>query len=179
MFRVHQGFLIFANVQAMTFKASLDGLAKGVTIGVSLLFSVIVVGQVYLYLSGSHLSAFITVITILAVYFVTYSFRPIDYDITDEQLIIHRTINDVIIKRQDIKHVTPISKDQMKWTIRTFGVGGLFGYYGKFVNSKLGDMTWYATRRDKTVLIETVDNKKLIVTPDEPEEFIKQLNEHA
>ncbi len=67
----------------------------------------------------------------------------------------------------------------MKWTIRTFGVGGLFGYYGEFVNWKLGNMTWYATRRDKTVLIETVDDKKLIVTPDEPEAFIKQLCEHS
>ena len=163
----------------MTFKASLDGLAKGVTISVSALFAIVVAGQVYLYLSGSHFSAFITAIPILLIYFATYSFRPIGYDITNDELIIHRTFRNVVIKRKEIKTVEAINKDQMKWTIRTFGVGGLFGYYGEFVNSNLGDMTWYATRRDKTVLIETIDDKKLIVTPDEPEAFIKKLSEPA
>lgn len=163
----------------MTFKASLDGLAKGVTTGVSILFAFVIAGQIYLYLSGAHLSAFFTTLPIVAIYFATYAFKPIDYNITNDKLVIHRTIKNVIIKRQDIKRVAPINKDQMKWTIRTFGVGGFFGYYGLFVNSKLGDMTWYATRRDKTVLIETIDDKKLIVTPDEPEAFIKQLNERS
>lgn len=161
----------------MTFKTSLDGLAKAVTIGVSALFAVIIGGQVYTYISGSPVSAFFTAIPILAVYFATYSFRPINYDVTNDQLVIHRTIKDVIIKRRDIRRVAPINKDQMKWTVRTFGIGGLFGYYGQFVNSKLGDMTWYATRRNNTILIETFDDKKLIVTPDEPEAFIKELNE--
>ena len=57
-----------------------------------------------------------------------------------------------------------------------FGVGGLFGYYGNFVNSTLGSMTWYATRRDKAVLITTLENKKIIVTPDSPEEFVASFN---
>ncbi|MCW3106086.1 MAG: hypothetical protein JWQ09_592 [Segetibacter sp.] len=173
------GILLLLQSSAMTFKASLDGLAKGVTIAVSFLFALVLTQQIYLYLSGAHLSAFFTALPILAIYFATFFFRPIYYDITEDKLVIHRTIKDVIIKRQDIKRVEPIHKDQMKWTIRTFGVGGLFGYYGFFVNSKLGDMTWYATRRDKTVLIETVDDKKFIVTPDEPEAFIKQLSEHS
>lgn len=160
----------------MTFKASLDGLAKGVTIAVSFFFALLVTQQIYMYVSGSHLSAFLTAMAILAIYFATFFFRPIEYDVTNDKLVIHRTISDVIINRQDIKRVFPISKDQMKWTVRTFGIGGLFGYYGQFVNSKFGDMTWYATRRDRTVLIETFDDKKLIVTPDEPEAFIEQLS---
>ena len=154
-------------------------MAKVVTIAVSFLFALVLTEQIYLYLSGSHASAFFTATAILAIYFATFFYRPIRYDITNEQLVIHRTIKDVIIKRRDIKRVEPVNKDQMKWTIRTFGIGGLFGYFGLFVNSKLGDMTWYATRRDKTILIETIDDKKLIVTPDEPEAFIKQLNEHS
>ena len=159
----------------MIFKTSLDRLAKAVTITISILFAVVVAGQVYLYCSYEQLSAFFTVIPLLAIYFTTFSFRPIDYNITSDKLVIHRAIKDVIIKREDIRSVQPIHKNQMKWTIRTFGVGGLFGYYGEFVNSNFGNMTWYATRRDKTVLIETIDDKKLIVTPDQPEAFIKEL----
>ncbi len=161
----------------MRFRASLDGLAKGVTIAVSFFFALLLTQQIYLYVSGSHLSAFLTGSLILVVYFATFFFRPIEYDVTNDKLVIHRTISDVIIRRQDIKRVMPITKDQTRWTIRTFGIGGLFGYYGQFVNSKFGDMTWYATRRDNTVLIETIDDKKLIVTPDEPEAFIKELSD--
>ena len=65
-----------------------------------------------------------------------------------------------------------ISNNDMGLTIRTFGVGGLFGYFGKFFNSKIGRLTMYGTRRNNTVLIET-DNKKIILTPDDPIEFLK------
>ncbi|MDB5249800.1 MAG: hypothetical protein JWQ40_4194 [Segetibacter sp.] len=160
----------------MTFKASLDRLAKGVTISVSILFAIIIGVEVFIYWSKWQLSEILTSLFLIAVYLATYFYRPINYDLTDENLVIHRPFNNVIIKRKNIKSVKSIDKDQMKWTIRTLGVGGFFGYYGQFVNSQLGNMTWYATRQDKTVLIETNDNKKLVVTPDEPEEFIKQLS---
>ncbi len=68
-----------------------------------------------------------------------------------------------------------LDKEKIGWAIRTFGVGSLFGYYGKFANTKLGSMTWYATRKDKTVLVRTIDNKKIILTPDEPEKFVADL----
>lgn len=160
----------------MTFKASLDNLAKGVTISVSMLFAIIIVTQFFLFKEEWHLGEILTSLLLMAVYFATYLYRPINYYLTDEHLIIHRPVKDVIIKRQNIKKVERINEKQMKWTVRTFGVGGFFGYYGKFVNSKFGNMTWYATRRDRTILIETIDNKHLVVTPDEPDEFIKQLS---
>lgn len=69
-----------------------------------------------------------------------------------------------------------LEKDALYWSIRTFGVGGLFGYFGKFANAKLGNMTWYATRRDKTVLIKTAGNKKIILTPDDPNQFVADFN---
>ncbi|HEX8460541.1 MAG TPA: PH domain-containing protein [Segetibacter sp.] len=159
----------------MRFKASLDGLAKGITIGTSIVFVLVIIGQIFRLHSDVHFTVIITSVIILAVYLGSYLFRPIDYEVTNDSLIIRRTIKSVIIKRKEISSVQPIAKDQMKWTIRTFGVGGLFGYYGQFVNSKLGNMTWYATRRDNTVLITTILDKKIIVTPDEPEAFIKYL----
>lgn len=37
-------------------------------------------------------------------------------------------------------------------------------------------MKWYATRRNKTVLVSTVNNVKIILTPDEPEKFVAEFN---
>jgi len=159
----------------MKFKASMDNLAKGVTAAISVLFAVIIVAQLFLYRSGSPITAIITTILILIIYVVSYLFRPTGYELTDENFIIHRAIKDVVIKKASIREVILPSSEQMRWTIRTFGVGGLFGYYGKFVNWKLGNMTWYATRRNKIILIMTADGKKLVITPDETEKFLRQF----
>ena len=153
----------------------MDNLAKGVTAAISVLFAVIIVAQLFLYRSGSPITAIITTILILIIYVVSYLFRPTGYELTDENFIIHRAIKDVVIKKASIREVILPSSEQMRWTIRTFGVGGLFGYYGKFVNWKLGNMTWYATRRNKIILIMTADGKKLVITPDETEKFLRQF----
>ena len=71
-----------------------------------------------------------------------------------------------------------VDKETMKWTVRTFGVGGLFGYFGKFANRALGSMTLYATRRNNYVLIITTDERKIIITPDEPISFVAQFNKN-
>ncbi len=60
-------------------------------------------------------------------------------------------------------------------SVRLFGVGGLFGYYGKYANHVLGRTTWYATRRDTPVLLETMDDKKYILTPNDPNGFARAL----
>lgn len=156
----------------MTYKASLDNLAKGVTIGVTVLFAVIIFGQFSIIKDAGRAVPIYTTATLLLIYFIALAFRPINYILTSDNLIIHRLFADVKIQRSQIKSIKLLDKSATGWSIRTFGVGGLFGYYGKFLNSKLGSMTWYATRRDVMVLIVTMDNKKIIVTPDDPNKFI-------
>ncbi|MDP1813640.1 MAG: PH domain-containing protein [Leadbetterella sp.] len=159
----------------MTYTTSLDNLAKGITIGVTILFVAILIGQFSIIKDTGWAVPIITTVTLFLIYFISFAFSPINYEVSAQHLSIHRLLIDVNIDRNHIKSVELLDKEQLTWVIRTFGVGGLFGYYGKFANSKLGSMTWYATRRDKTVLIETIDNKKIILTPDEPEKFVAHL----
>lgn len=159
----------------MKFKASLDKLAKVVTIAVTILFTSIIIGQLVLIPDSVQSTSFITVFILLLIYLIVFLFRPICYNITDESLVIHRPLTDIKIDLNDIKNVELLDKERLKWTIRTFGVGGLFGYWGRFANSKIGVMTWYATRRDKAVLITTFNNKKIVLTPDEPELFVSNI----
>ena len=156
----------------MIYKTSLDKLAKAVTIGVTILFAVIIVGQFSIIKITGRTIPIYTTVALLLIYFIAFAFSPIHYQLSTDQLIIHRFFKDVIIDRTQIKTVELLDKEKISWAIRTFGVGGLFGYYGKFANAKLGSMTWYATRKDKTVLVSTLNNKKIILTPDEPEKFV-------
>lgn len=158
------------------FKTSLDNLAKGVTLGITILFAGLIIGQFFIgYQEGGVVAVFIPVLLLL-IYFTAYWFRPVNYEVTPENLIIHRAFSSVKIDKDLIKSVELLDKKDLRWSFRTFGVGGLFGYYGKFANTTLGSMTWYATRRDRSVLVKTVQDKRIILTPDEPEKFVANFS---
>ena len=160
----------------MTYKTSLDNLAKVVTIVTTILFAAIIVGQFSLIKVEGKSVAIFTTIILLLIYFGTFSFRPISYKLTNDKLIIHRPLSDIKIIRAEIEKVEQLDNEKLSWAFRVFGVGGLFGYWGKFSNTKLGSMTWYATRRNNAVLVTTIYNKKIILTPNEPEKFVIEFN---
>jgi Bacterial PH domain len=156
----------------MTHKTSLSDFVKGTTMVLNILFIMTVIG-LFTFIKEAGLEFQIGMTSFLVLIFsVTFAFRPIDYKITDAQLIIHRLIKDVVIEKSNIISVSVLDEKKVEWSIRTFGVGGYYGYFGKFANSKMGSMTWYATRKDKTVLIITADDEKIILTPDDPEAFV-------
>jgi hypothetical protein len=160
----------------MTYKTSLDNFAKIVTVVITILFAAIIIGQFSIINgNGKSLPIFTTVLLSL-IYFGTFSFSPISYKLTDNILIVHRPLSDIKIDRTEIKSIEQLDKEKLAWSVRIFGVAGLFGYWGKFSNTKIGSMTWYATRRDSAVLVTTIHNKKLILTPNEPEKLVTQFN---
>jgi len=154
----------------------MDKLTKGITIGFTILFFATNLAVFSFNLRDNLLSSFLLLIGLTLMYLLVYIYRPIKYQLTDSFLIIHRNISDVRIERDRIKNIEQINKDQLRYAMRVFGVGGVFGYFGKFRTSKMGMMTWYATRRDRFVLVETFEGKKIILTPDEPEKMIIELN---
>ena len=161
----------------MTYKASYDNLTKIVTIGVTILFAFIIFLPLIFITDGtSDQNAIYTRVALLAIYIITYGFSTKDYQITPDEIIVRRLLGNVKIKRSEISTVEIIEKDQMGWLIRTFGVGGLFGYWGRFSSSKLGSMTWYATKKNKIILIKTINNKRFVITPDEMEQFVADFN---
>ncbi len=140
------------------------------------MFAVIIGGQYSIIKDAGRAVPIYTTTVCLLIYFLAFAFRPVNYVVTKDELIVRRPLLNVHIKRADIKSVELIDKNKIRGSIRTFGVGGLFGYYGRFANFSLGRMTWYATRRDKPVLVKTTDDKKIIFTPNDPGKFVTELS---
>jgi hypothetical protein len=159
----------------MVFKTSLDKLAKVVTAVITILFTAIIFLQLIFIQDFGNTSSIITITTLLISYFIAFIFRPISYIILDEFLVIHRPLLDIKIALNEIENMVVLDSQELKGTIRTFGVGGLWGYWGSFANSRIGAMKWYATRMSNAVLITTGNNKKIVLTPDDPELFVKKL----
>ena len=161
----------------MTYKASYDNTVKFVTISFTALLTFLVFFELTT-LSNIE-SIFVPVLilcVLLSVLVVSFLISVSSYTIETDNITINKRIGNIVINKSDIQSIKLLSKDDLKWTIRTFGVGGLFGYYGKFSNRKIGSMTWYVTHRNKTILITTTAGKKILISPDEPETFITECN---
>lgn len=158
----------------MTFTTSLDGLAKVITVGTTLLFAWVIGVELLPSARLEPLQSILISVLLLTIFLFCWLFQPRNYTLTDRGLTIHRILRDVHIDRNDIVNVREVNNRDTGFIIRTLGVGGLFGYFGKFSSTKLGSLTMYGTRRDKQVLIET-RTRKIIVTPDHPHEFTELL----
>jgi hypothetical protein len=64
--------------------------------------------------------------------------------------------------------------EAMKRSIRVFGNGGFFCFAGKFRNKRLGVYRAFATAPHLAVVLRFTD-RMVVVTPDNPEEFVKAL----
>ena len=153
------------------FRTSLDTLSKGITSAVVLLFFFMLYHRLneigaYTFNKPDWTTIFIVTLFV-GILSVGYLFHPRKYSLANGTLIIHRPVSNITIKLDDIKSAERVTREDMRWTARTFGNGGLFGYYGKFWNKKFGSMTWYATRRENFVLITLQDGSKIVLTPDD------------
>ena len=101
-------------------------------------------------------------------------FKPLKYELDNNNFIIHRLIGKIIIKTSDIKGIERISFDLVRNEIRS----EVLAYFGKLGISS-GNINWFGTRKDKLILICLFDNTKILVTPDKYEEFYKQIEMKA
>jgi Bacterial PH domain len=159
-----------------TFTTSLDKFNKITTVIIIVILDMILLTVFFLSPDNEKNIAISVVFLPLIALIVVFLLRPNNYSVSSDKLLIHRALSNVEIMRNNIQSVQEIGESDVKNSVRTFGVGGFFGNFGKFWNSKLGSMTWYVTRKNNFVLVETKDHKKIILTPDKPEEFVASFN---
>jgi hypothetical protein len=156
----------------MEYKASFDTLTKVLTLGVIILFAYIGLKSVKALLvaegdTTTILIHSVVIFVLLATLVVSYLFSTQNYLIDNNELVIKRPISERRISIADIEEIRLVGEADMTGTIRTFGNGGLFGYYGKYYNKTFGSMTLYTTQRANRVFIRTNSGSKIIISPDD------------
>ena len=96
-------------------------------------------------------------------------YAPQRLEVGESQIVILRRYNSVTILRSIIIAIEPLSAKDKRWTANLGGCGGLFGYFGRFSNRRLGEFTMYATAMDNLYLITTADGKKWVINCSEPD----------
>ncbi|WP_353721144.1 PH domain-containing protein [Dyadobacter sp. 676] len=157
----------------MKYNASLDKTTRIITVAITVLFVGISVFEFLTFSGGARAGAYISTAILVAVYGFAYFYRPVAYTLTDHHLTIHRPIGDLTYTRGTFEDVRTIPREDLKFTIRTFGVGGFWGYFGQFYNAVYGKMIWYVTRRDHLVLIKIKGKRTVLISPDNIDAFME------
>ncbi|MES2622072.1 MAG: PH domain-containing protein, partial [Bacteroidota bacterium] len=155
----------------MKFTASFDSFSKIVTAIVVMALIGVSVASITNNHGFSYFSIGLIVFMALALV-VTYGFHPRFYVVNNGTVQVKSLFRSFTYPKGDISSCDRVDDATMKYSIRTFGVGGFFGYFGKFYNSKIGSMIWFATQRKNWVLMQTRNGKNIIITPDEPDALI-------
>ncbi len=81
----------------------------------------------------------------------------------------------ITIPLESILSIEPVSEKVIRYSIRTFGSGGMFGWLGSFSNSQLGSFKMYATELKGLIVIKTVKTT-YVFSCTEREEFISNVH---
>lgn len=103
---------------------------------------------------------------------VLFLYAPAGYVLAAASLRIRRRAGDIIIPFDDIKAVRLPAEKELRFPLRTFGNGGVFGYTGRYYTKTTGPMIWQCTRRDRQVIIERNGKLPLVISPDEPARLV-------
>ena len=152
------------------FKAPWGLPLKAVTSGVSCLLLGISAYSLWQMLNGSAAATLIAVLSPLVILAICSLFTVRGYAVSVSQLIVHRLgwSNTIDLSNLLTADFVP---GVMQGSLRTFANGGLFAFVGNFHASDLGAYRAYVTDGMKAVALKFTD-KTIIVSPDEPEEFI-------
>lgn len=86
--------------------------------------------------------------------------------IDDKGITIKKIYGKVFIPIGAIVEVRTISKEERSKSIRIFGSGGLYGYFGDFWNEKIGDYKLYATEKRDMIYVKTIGEAYVISSRD-------------
>ncbi len=158
-------------MEMKTYKASYDKGAKWMT-GMYVLCFLLLTGFSLSGIKGTAgLGIAAGVILLIGLITLCYSIKG--YQINPDGIIVKRFAGNKLIERQNITELRVLHATDLQGTMRTMGVGGLFGYYGSFNNNKFGDMIWYMTNRQHLIGVFLKDGKPVIISPDDADGFYK------
>lgn len=150
----------------MRYRASLDTTAKLLTSAVILLMLFILYRNFFA-VQISLAIKLVVVVGFWIILFLSWAFSTSAYEVDSENIIIHRQYGKVVIPLSNVKSVRTVNKKELGTLIRTWGSGGLFGYYGNFRSTRMGKLKLYTTQRKNLVLVTTLDEDHILLSPDD------------
>jgi hypothetical protein len=95
------------------------------------------------------------------------------YTVTSDAILVHRLFWTTRLPLAGLRSAQ-FEPDAMRWSIRTFGNGGLFSFTGFFRNKALGAYRAFVTDPHRTVVLH-FPTRTVVLSPSAPEEFVHDI----
>jgi hypothetical protein len=145
------------------------------TLGLLVLPGVFLASAVY----GTALFVAPALFMVVTYAWVWLRFRPTLFVIHPDLLEVIWPLKRRHIRREDIAAVRLIDSRELRrdvgWCMRV-GAGGLWGGFGWLWTQRHGIVQMYISRTDGLVWIECVSNRPWLITPEQPEAFVRALS---
>lgn len=115
------------------------------------------------------------VLMLLGVLWFSYALSPAGYRLDDATLVVERRA-----WREwscEVAGVEPAPKRTIG--LRVAGSGGFLGYYGRFWRRGLGHHRAFVTDRDRMVLVRSVADGPVLISPANPPALVQQIEQVA
>ncbi len=111
---------------------------------------------------------------------LVWALAPRGFAIEGGTLRVLRPLAPVEIPLERIQRIGAVDDEAVRSSVRTFGVSGVFGNYGRFWSRTLGAFRLYARRsRGTFVLVEVEGLGRLVLAPADSEVFLEMLRFEA
>lgn len=159
----------------MHYKATLGTSARWITILTTLLL--IFIPLIILVTAGTLEQPAILFPMLLPILIpvICFAYRVTGYELDNKQILVKRMVGDFLVSLNEIDSIE-VNPDAMKRSFRTFGNGGLFGFYGRFRNSIYGPYRAFVTDPKNSVILK-LQKSTIILSPDQPQKFAEKLAE--
>ena len=104
--------------------------------------------------------------------------RPTHYEVTGRTLTIVWPLRRHVVLRSSIHRIRILDKTEIKKELgfaMRIGVGGLFGGFGLLWTRRRGLVRFYITRLDFFIMIDRRNDRPLLITVDNPQRMLKEL----
>ena len=134
-----------------------------------LLSALLVYGAIAIWYAGmTAVIVTYTVFGLLAIWVLLTMPRYLLVD--DKSIVITHPIGQSVILKSEIADIRAVERSELRGSIRLFGSGGFFGWFGIFRNSKLGTYRLYSGQLENLYLIKT-STKSYIISSSVPIEL--------
>ena len=134
-----------------------------------LLSALIVYGAIAVWSAG--MTAVIVTYTIFALLAIWVLLTMPRYLIVQNGLlIITHPIGRTVIEKSDVVKIEAIDRSELRGSLRLFGSGGFFGWFGIFRNSKLGTYRIYCGQLENLYFVKT-QTKSYVISSTKPIEL--------
>ncbi len=148
--------------------AKMDKRTKILTI-ITLLFLLLLPVFPFVFEPRNNVISVLSLVIILIVIISAYGLIPKKIIVNDSIIFVKNTFGKIAIPLHKINSIKRLEKKNLNF--RTFGVGGLFGYFGYFN----GREVWSVTNVEKKVKIKLDSGKVYVMSPEDPEEFMSDI----